>query len=842
MRAARRIRLVVALAAAAGARWATAAPPTFHAVPEVGVVQAAVGSAGSGTIVLHNDGTAPVIAAGITAEPGCSASVHASPLGGFMVAPGATHSLAIACSAAPAGIRRCDYTVRGSSGNVLAAFEAACASAGSASLTADAQAIDLGTVGVGSSASRTVALQNTGAAPITRLFIDTTELAGNFAVAAPCNPDARECDAAVAAVPAGGMVKLTVACTPRTPGPQTAQLHVVTDAGTRLAAPIALSCTGAAASAPVISVSPGPIDVGAVELVAATAATTVHITNAGSDLLKLLDVQIVDAGTGAAADWSYTASSPCSSHIPPGCNLTGETGPSGQQTVDLDLVFDPSAIGVRDATLLVNYHDTADRSLSVPLRGVGTGATLDLVGGHTTLDFGTLPVGATAALTFQVANNGTRDLTDGVLAVMPAGPFTASPGPGVTVAAGARTSITVTCKLTAAGAATADLQLSSPGVQTPPISLALRCAADPAVALTATPPAVLLGEVRIGPPVVAPFAVASLGGPTALTAAVLETVNPALMVSGAPATTPAMIALTAAPRADGNLADRVLVSPASGPQLAVVVTGTAVTARYNVPGAISLGTFCVEQPTTPRIIPLASTDTATITVLAPALQRSDSPFDLEPVAPQLYPAALAPLRSALIAATPKRQAIAGLVTDDLVWTTDVADEMTAHTTLSATFINNGGALAPHDLDFDTALIHLDTHNAQQVTLRNCDVSALQLDPPVIPAPFTIDSPNFPAQLLPGETATFSIGFHPTRTGPVTKMLTITSPQLSGAPLTVNLTGIGIALGSGSDAGPISNGFERTSFYACGSCASGDASGTLVFAVAVLCVVIPRRRR
>jgi hypothetical protein len=387
----------------------------------------------------------------------------------------------------------------------------------------------------------------------------------------------------------------------------------------------------------------------------------------------------------------------------------------------------------------------------------------------------------------------------------------------------------------------AALQLSAPDVQTAPIDVALRCAGDPAMLVTATPPAILLGEVRVATQAIAHVAIASAGGPIALGAASLETADPSLMVAGPPATTPAMIDLTAAPRADGKLADRILVTPASGPQLTVAITGAAVTAMYDVPAAISLGTFCVEQPTTSRIIPLTSTGTATIAVMAPALQRTDSPFDLALVAPQLYPAALAPLHSALVAATPRRQTTPGLASDDLVWTTDDASATTAHTTLTATFIDNGGAIAPHDLGFAPTPIHLDTSNAQQVTLRNCDVSTLQLDPPAIPAPFTIDSPNFPTALRPGETATFTVGFHPTKLGLAMKTLTITSPQLRDL-LTVNLIGTGIAGGGDSDAGPVGNGFERTSFYACSSCASQDASGAVVFAVAVLCVLAPRRRR
>jgi hypothetical protein len=319
-----------------------------------------------------------------------------------------------------------------------------------------------------------------------------------------------------------------------------------------------------------------------------------------------------------------------------------------------------------------------------------------------------------------------------------------------------------------------------------------------------------------------------------------------MTVDRTPATTPATIDLTVSARADGDLADRILVTPASGPQLAVAITGAAVTATYSVPAAISLGTFCVQQPTTPRILPLASTGTATITIMAPALARGDSPFDVALVAPLLYPAALAPLQSALVAATPKRQTTPGLVTDDLLWKTDVAGATTASTTLTATFIDNGGAIAPHDLGFDAAPIHLDTRNAQQVTLRNCDVSPLELDPPVIPAPFTIDSSNFPDILLPGETATFSVGFHPTRLGMVTKTLVITSPQLRDTPLKVTLSGSGIAIpvGGGADAGTTVVDHDSKSFYTCGCASHGrsdDPWGAILLTIAAGCALVPRRR-
>ncbi|HEU4726976.1 MAG TPA: choice-of-anchor D domain-containing protein [Kofleriaceae bacterium] len=828
--------LAVALAtAAAGAPWATAATSTFRAEPEVGVVELAANGSGSGAITLRNDGTTTVNVTAITATPGCDPAVRV-PTGPFSVAAGATHPLSISCSPAPAGMQRCTFEVQSSSG-VIAELEGVCAYAGTAGLTPDAPALDFGTVTVGGTTPHTIALQNTTATAFDQVFVETTDLAGNFAVGSPCNPDARECDAQVTSVRGGDTLDLSVACTPRGPGAHTAQLYLVTGGGTRLAAPISLSCTGAPAEVPVLSVAPAIVDVGAVEVLSAMAAATVHISNAGVDQLKLLDVQIVDGGTGAAADWTYSATAPCDAHIPPSCAL------DAGQTVDLDLVFDPGAIGVRDAILLVNFHDTADRSISIPLRGLGRGATLDLVGGETTstIDFGTLPLATTGTLTFQVANNGTRDLTDGALSLTPAGPFTVSPGPTFSIAAATRTTFTVTCKPTTAGPATADLQLSAPDVASAPIALTLRCTGDPALQVFADPPALMLGEVRIGTQRLPSLRIMHVSAPVMLGAPTLEMASQDLMVSGGQAPTPATIDVTVAARAEGRIADRILVNPATGSQLAVPVNGAAVTAMYSVPGMISLGTFCVGQPTTARILPLASIGTATIEVMTPALQRSDSPFDLALIAPTRYPVQLAPLQSALVAVTPKRQAAVGVSTDDLIWATDVTDSPTAHTSVAATFIDKGGAIAPHDLEFGNAPIHLDTRNAQQVTLRNCDVSPLQLDPPMVPAPFTIDSPNFPTELSPGETATFSVGFHPTKSGSVTKTLVITSPQLSDTQLTVTLSGVGVAQGVNGDGGPGGAGLESTSFYACSGCASGDGSGAVML-LALVYALVPRRAR
>ncbi|TMQ09907.1 MAG: choice-of-anchor D domain-containing protein [Deltaproteobacteria bacterium] len=448
----------------------------------------------------------------------------------------------------------------------------------------------------------------------------------------------------------------------------------------------------APADAPVLSVSPPALDVGPIEVVSATASAAVHVTNTGGGTLKLLAVDLLDDGTGAAADWTVTAGPPCTAAIPPSCVL------DAGQTADLALAFDPQAIGVRDVALLINYHDTADRSISIPLRGVGVGPTLDLAA-PATLDFGALPLATAGAIVLPVANHGTRTLADARVTVTPAGTFSVSPAGTFSVTTASAASITVTCTPTAAGSVTGKLQLSAPDVLGSPTEISLRCAGDPGATLVATPPALVLGEVRLAAPTVAHVAVASRNAPIALTAAELETAIAGVAVRGTPATTPATLDLTAAPQAEGSLDDRILVTPGTGPMLAIPVSGAAVTASYSVPDAASLGTFCVQQPTTPRIVSLTSTGTATLRLSAPRLASTTSPFELTLVAPLGYPNIVAPRQRAIVSATPRQRGTAGVASDDIVWTTDAAGATASRTTLTATFIDDGGAIAPAALGF-----------------------------------------------------------------------------------------------------------------------------------------------
>ena len=174
-----------------------------------------------------------------------------------------------------------------------------------------------------------------------------------------------------------------------------------------------------------------------------------------------------------------------------------------------------------------------------------------------------------------------------------------------------------------------------------------------------------------------------------------------------------------------------------------------------------------------------------------------------------------------------------------MWTTDVTNAETVRTTISARFVDDGGAVAPDALSFGPGTIHLEQDNAQKVTLQNCDTQTIVFADPSVPPPFRLDSANFPRELAPNESATFAIGFHPTRVGIFDETLTIQSDQLVD-PLVVRLMGEGARSQPPPDAGVDPPGFDNQSFYGCSGCSTRSPSGALLVVI-VLGATLRRRR-
>lgn len=818
------------------------------ATPPVTVVTvtSSTGS-GAGTATLQNTTASTAYTMLVDSDATCDPEVTFSVSGGNPVGVAATTSRTVTIGCPPRNdeaMKRCLFhATNNTNGTPLVDFMGVCLyGASPPTLTPLQTQIDFGAITVGNFGEQILTVRNEGTgAAIRRVYLMTSDLDGDFQFSAPCNPDGSYCDVDLtSAVVPGGTFELGVKCRPQTAGAHSAEVYVGTDTFQLLSLGVTLQCTGVATTSPALAMNPTTIEfTSPVEVGSGSASTTIHVANAGGGTLLVKDVRIIDVDIGAADDWSYTASGDCNGQITSVCMLE-----AGEQ-VALDISFDPSAIGSRRAALLVSYRDTLDRTSELPLDGVGLGATLRRLGPATTLGFGTVPVGRTSQLDVTLVNDGNRDTTATVtlapsttppFSVMPAGPLTITPGIPVT--------LSVQCAPAMTGTFTTTISLATPESQAP-LEIAATCDSTTGE-LYATPTSLQLGELRINTtaPTISVQLASNASELTLTGAPRLEAPNVDVTLGPlSQQTTPASFAVTIAPPTAGPLSATILVDTTAGQTLRIPVAATAVEASYITADALDLGTFCVDQPTTSSNVTLLSTSSATIEVSAPSLTAAISPFALVTTTPSVYPHQLAPARSAVVSVTPKRQRTAMPVDDTLTWTTDVAGAATAATSLTARYIDSGGAIAPPALNFGEEIVHLFTANGQRVVIQNCNATPLVLDPPNIRTPFSIDSPNFPAMLSPNESVAFSVGFHPTRVGVVMDTLRITSPQLPGAPLQVTLIGIG---GTGSamppDAGVGSGGNGDTSFYSCSCSSSERPLGVMPIALAVAFVLIPRRRR
>ncbi|HSN27726.1 MAG TPA: choice-of-anchor D domain-containing protein [Kofleriaceae bacterium] len=829
-------RWVAAAGVLGAAVIAAAAVGNGKVVPSAPVL-VAFGS--QGTETLQNT-TATSVTTAVAQDPSCVPGLGFQVAGGmnpFALAGSATKQITVTCPTGTPGIERCLYhATDNANGAELSDFLQVCVAGTSATLQPSTQTLDFGSaVTVGTAAMLPLVLHNAGTATITRVFLQTTDLAGDFGFALPCNLAAPYCDANIAAVGSGNDVTLQVQCTPQSAGMHTANLVVATDSSQVLSQAVQLRCGAVASTGPVLAVDPASIVVASpVEIGSGSATTTLHLSNAGSGPLLVTDVRAVDLDTGAAIDWSYVARGHCTGQIPPQCQLD-----AGDE-VDLDVTFDPSQIAARHASLIVTYKDSQQRSRAIPLEGAGGGATLLLAAGPPMLDFGVVPAGRSSSIDLLVANGGTRDTT-AMLSAMPAGPpFSLTPAASAIVSPSATTKITATCSPTAAGTFVTTLTFdSADAFANAPISLPATCEGS-TQPLFATPSTLTFGEVRTtAGPVTKTVMVQSTGAPLTLTGQpTLDTASSSITLGQlSSTTTPATFDVTIDPSAEGDLTNGISIAT-SDQTIKIPLTGRVVKPGYAVDPMLDIGTFCINQPTTQSNLTLQSTGTATIALQQPQLQMIGSPFDLSPTTPLSYPALLSPGQPAIVGITPHPQLQRMTVTDTITWTTDVEGAPTATTQVTAHFIDSGGAIAPPALDFGKVIVHLSEDNGQRVVIQNCNANTLMLDAPTIKAPFSIDSPTIPSQLAPNETATFSIGFHPTRLGVFSGALLISSPQLA-SPLSVSLSGESIAgnpmpdAGSGTPPHPGDSG--------CG-CESSHVGGTPLLVIALVLVLRRRRAR
>ncbi len=442
-----------------------ATPPSFI------FAQTAVGSTSADsprTVTVVNNGNAPLnfaanpaITSGFTLSPGSTCSQSAA------LAPGASCTLLINFVPTQSGVTNGTLTLTdnhlGASGSTqVIKLNGQATGSGTVAATLSPSTFNFGSVTVGSQASQSFNLANTGTSAI--------NIASTVLPNALFSIGSTTCGTSLAA---GASCAYTLVFKPTSAGAQTTTFSVTDDAGTQTAA---LTGTGAQVAAPQAALIPATANFSSLTAGTTSAPISFTLTNAGNAALSITSFGI----NGANSSSFLQGASTCGSSLAAGTACT------------IAVSFAPTSAGTFTATLsVIDAVGTQTASLT----GTGTAVPAPQAAlTPATANFGNVTTGtASSAQPFTLTNTGNAALTISGISLTGANSaaFTSTNTCGGTLAAGASCTISVTFNPSSTGTDAAALSVSDNAPGSPQTSsLAGVATAPPAASdfsIAATP-------------------------------------------------------------------------------------------------------------------------------------------------------------------------------------------------------------------------------------------------------------------------------------------------------------------------------------------------------------------
>lgn len=391
-----------------------------------------VGSSSTQPVTLVSSGTAPVtVNSADISGTGFTVSGANFPL---TLAPQQTATLQVKFAPATTG------TV---SGSLAIASNSATASAASVSLsgtgeeattpqlTTSAASLNFGNVTVGSSSTQPLTLTSTGTAAVT---VNSASVSGTgFTVSGATFP---------LNLNPGQTVTLQVKFDPTNTGAVTGKLAIASNSSTNPNATVSLSGTGIAATSPQLSVSAASLSFGNVT-VGSSSTQPLTLSSTGT-----APVTINSAGVTGT-----------------GFSVSGTTFPltlNPQQTVTLQVKFQPTSTGSVTGQLAVSSNSSTNATATVSLSGTGQAATSpQLSVSAASLSFGDVTVGSSSKQPLTLTSTGTAAVTISSLTVKGTGFSISSESLPLTLNPNQALTIEVQFDPTTAGAISGTLTISS---------------------------------------------------------------------------------------------------------------------------------------------------------------------------------------------------------------------------------------------------------------------------------------------------------------------------------------------------------------------------------------------
>lgn len=299
--------------------------------------------------------------------------------------------------------------------------------------------LDFGTIAAGQTKSLTLAIRNSGTAvlQVSGTSIQPASFSVSTTSAFQLNP--------------GGSSAISVRFAPVSAGSFAGTLTFTTNDPASPTVRITLTGIGISATSPKAEVTPGSLDFTSVTI-GQTKDLTLTLRNTGTAVLQVSRLTV---------DGSFT--------VTPATAFPVAAAASAALTVR----FAPASIGATTGALTLTTNDSAQPVIVIPLRGTGVSSSAPSIDvSSTSLDFGTVQIGATKDMPLTIYNRGTATLLVSSLASNN-GQFTAMPSSS-TVAFGGSVSVTVRFVPSNAGAYTASLTVTSNDPARPSLSISLR--------------------------------------------------------------------------------------------------------------------------------------------------------------------------------------------------------------------------------------------------------------------------------------------------------------------------------------------------------------------------------
>jgi hypothetical protein len=456
---------------------------------------------------------------------------------------------------------------------------------GTGVLSASTSMVDFGSVEVGSSATQTLTLTDTGTAPVT---VSGVSVSGTgFSLVG---------SGFSGTVAVGQSVSVQLQFTPQSAGSVSGSLAITSDASSVTAASTTTTSTitseastkssfkvtlhGNATQA-LVAISPSSLSFSNVT-VGQTSTQTETITNTGTANLQLKGASITGGGF----------------------SLWGLTLPqmiSAGQSISFNVQYAPTTPGSSSGSVsLVDNAPSSPQTLALAGSAVATNGTLSA--SPSSYNFNSVVVGSSSQQTITLTNSGATTITINQVTTTGAGFSTSGISSGQTILAGSQTSFTAIFAPTTTGSSSGTITIST-NASNPTLSVALSGTGTQG-ALSANPASINFGSVLVGSSKSTSVTLTNSGtAPVSLTAASISGTGFALsgftagtLSPGATSSFTVMFAPTTATSATGS-ASVTSNAPGSPLNIGLSGTGTNTQPQLSTPRSISRLLLSLDQVT-----------------------------------------------------------------------------------------------------------------------------------------------------------------------------------------------------------------------------------------------------